>query len=396
MTQPLPATNGPIVIVGGGVVGASVAWHLASRGWRDIVIVDRGAGPGEGSTGRATGGYRAQYGTPINVRLSLLAREKLRRFPDEVGADPGYLAAGYLWIASTEWELSELRRGLPVQHAAGLSESREVDASEILQLNPALAPSGIVGGTWCPTDGFIRPLSILAGYLADARRRGVRTMWETEVVGFERSGPPGASRISAVRTSRGTIEAGAVVNAAGAWAGGLAALAGVPLQVEPLRRCIVPTMPCDLLPAGMPMTIFAGDGFHLRVRDGRVLLAWPTPGSATDPFDCGVDTGWIDEIAAKAASRVPVLAGVPLDRSGAWGGLYEISPDKHAILGPAPGCANFYFINGSSGHGVMHAPALGHLLAEIIIDGRATTLDTSSLRPSRFADGEPNPVSGLL
>ena len=388
--------DGPIVIVGGGVVGASVAWHLAARGWRDIVIVDRGAGPGEGSTGRATGGYRAQYGTAINVRLSLLAREKLRRFPDEVGADPGYLPAGYLWVAGTEWELAELRRGLPIQHAAGLLESREVDAAEVRELNPALSPHGIAGGAWCPTDGFIRPLSMLAGYLADARRRGARTIWETEVTGFERKGAPGAARIAAVQTTRGRIEAGAVVNAAGAWAAGVAALAGVPLPIEPLRRCIVPTMPCDLLPSGMPMTIFAGDGFHLRVRDGRVLLAWPTPGSASDAYDCRVESAWIDEVAAKAAARVPILAGVPLDRSGAWGGLYEVSPDKHAILGPAPECGNFYFINGSSGHGVMHAPALGHLLAEIIIDGRATTLDATPLRPSRFAEGEPNPVSGLL
>ncbi|MGE5925763.1 MAG: NAD(P)/FAD-dependent oxidoreductase, partial [Gemmatimonadota bacterium] len=169
--------DGQVVIIGGGVVGASAAWHLAGQGWRDIVIVDRAAGPGEGSTGRATGGYRAQYGTEINVRLSLLTREKLRRFPEEVGADPGYAPVGYLWIAATEWELAELRRGLPVQHAAGLTESREVDASEILRLNPALAPEGIVGGTWCPTDGYIRPLAILAGYLADARRRGVRTLW---------------------------------------------------------------------------------------------------------------------------------------------------------------------------------------------------------------------------
>jgi sarcosine oxidase subunit beta len=388
--------NGPIVIVGGGVVGASVAWHLAARGCRDIVILDRGAGPGEGSTGRATGGYRAQYGTAINVRLSLLAREKLRRFPDEVGADPGYLPVGYLWIAATEWELAELRRGLPVQHAAGLSESREVDGAEILQLNPALSPAGIVGGTWCPTDGFIRPLSILAGYLADARRRGVRTLWETEVVGLERNGPAAGRRVTAVQTTRGRIEAGAVVNAAGAWAGRIASLAGAALPVEPLRRCIVPTMPSDALPGDMPMTIFAGDGLHLRVRDGRVLLAWPTPGSAADAYDCRVDPGWIDEVAARIASRVPVLAGVPLDRSGAWGGLYEISPDKHAILGPAPECENFYFINGSSGHGVMHAPALGQLLAEIITEGRATTLDTTPLRPSRFAEGEPNPVSGLL
>lgn len=388
--------DGPVVVIGGGVVGASVAWHLVSQGWRNIVVVDRAAGPGEGSTGRATGGYRAQYGTDINVRLSLLTREKLRHFPEEVGADPGYAPVGYLWIAATEWELAELRRGLPVQHAAGLTESREIDAAEVLEINPALAPDGIVGGTWCPTDGYIRPLSILAGYLADARRRGVRTMWETEVTGFERSGPGGSGRITGVRTNRGPIAAEIVVNAAGAWAGAIASLAGVRLQVEPLRRCIVPTEPCNLLPADMPMTIFAGDGFHLRVRDGRVLLAYPAPGSESDPYDCRVESGWIDEVAGKAATRVPALAGVALERSGAWGGLYEVSPDKHAILGPAPECENFYLVNGSSGHGVMHAPALGHLLAELITDGRAITIDTTPLRPTRFAEGEPNPVSGLL
>ncbi|HEU4828932.1 MAG TPA: FAD-binding oxidoreductase [Gemmatimonadales bacterium] len=388
--------DGPVVVIGGGVIGASVAWHLAVQGWSNIVIVDRAAGPGEGSTGRATGGYRAQYATEINVRLSLLAREKLRRFREEVGADPGYDPAGYLWIASTEWELAELRRGLPVQHGAGLAESREVDAVEILQINPALAPDDIAGGTWCPSDGFIRPLSILAGYLADARRRGVRTMWETEVTGFERRGAFGSSRVTAVRTSRGTIAAEVVVNAAGAWAARIAALAGVALQIEPLRRCIVPTEPCDLLPPHMPMTIFAGDGFHLRVRDGRVLLAWPTPGSEVDAYDCGVESGWIDDVAAKAAARIPALRNVALDRAGAWGGLYEVSPDKHAILGPSPECGNFYLANGSSGHGVMHSPALGQLLAEIISDGRATTLDATPLRPSRFAEGEPNPVSGLL
>ncbi len=388
--------DGQVVIIGGGVVGASAAWHLAEQGWRDIVIVDRAAGPGEGSTGRATGGYRAQYGTEINVRLSLLTREKLRRFPEEVGADPGYAPVGYLWIAATEWELAELRRGLPVQHAAGLTESSEVDGSEILRLNPALAPDGIVGGTWCPTDGYIRPLAILAGYLADARRRGVRTLWNTEVLGFERLGPDGSRRSTGVRTNRGRIDADVVVNAAGAWAGSIAALAGVPLQVEPLRRCIVPTEPCELLPPTMPMTIFAGDGFHFRVRDGRVLLAYPTPGAPYDAVDCRVEGGWIDEVAGKAAARVPPLADVPLDRAGAWGGLYEVSPDKHAILGPAPECGNFYFINGSSGHGVMHAPALGHLLAEMITDGRAITIDATPLRPTRFAEGEPNPVSGLL
>ncbi len=146
----------------------------------------------------------------------------------------------------------------------------------------------------------------------------------------------------------------------------------------------------------MPMTIFTGDGFHLRVRDGRVLLLWPTPGVAGAPYEMLVDAGWVDAVAAKAHARVPALARVPIDRDASWAGLYEMSPDKHAILGPAPGCPNLYLINGSSGHGVMHAPALGHLLAEIILDGEATTLDVTPLRPSRFAENDWNPVSELL
>jgi sarcosine oxidase subunit beta len=385
----------PVVVIGGGVIGASIAWHLASRGVRDVVVLDRGSVPGGGSTSRATGGYRAQYATAINVRLSLLARQKLRNFRDEVGADPGYRPVGYVWIASSEEELAELRRGLPIQHAAGLGESCEVDAAEARRLNPAIAPDGIAGGTWCPTDGYIRPMAILEGYLDGAVRLGAKAVWDAEVLGFDMTDGAGGTRIDAVRTSRGTFPAGTVVNAAGAWSAGIATYAGVALPVVPLRRCIVPTLPTDVLPADMPMTIFAGTGFHLRVRDGRVLLAWPTAGSA-DPFDCAVERRWIDDVARMAATRVPCLAKVPLDASAAWGGLYEVSTDKHAILGRAPGSENFYLANGSSGHGVMHAPALGHLLAEILLDGRATTIDATPLRPSRFAEGDLNPVSGLL
>jgi sarcosine oxidase subunit beta len=146
----------------------------------------------------------------------------------------------------------------------------------------------------------------------------------------------------------------------------------------------------------MPMTIFAGDGFHLRVRDGRVLLLWPTPGAAGRQWDTAVDPAWIEAVAAKAHRRVPVLRGVAIDREASWGGLYEMTPDKHAILGPAAECSNLYLVNGSSGHGVMHAPALGQLLAEIMSDGAATTLDVGPLSPLRFGEGRLNPVSELL
>src|SRR5262249_18951761 len=159
-----------VAVVGGGVMGASVAWHLATRGVRDVVVLDRGARPGEGSTARATGGFRAQYASAINVRLSLLAREKLFRFADEVGVDPGYVQAGYLWLATTARELELLREGLVVQHGEGLTEAVEVRADDVARLNPAACLDGVAGGAFCPTDGFIRPLAILEGYVTAARR----------------------------------------------------------------------------------------------------------------------------------------------------------------------------------------------------------------------------------
>jgi len=381
-----------VAIVGGGVMGASVAWHLAARGVRDVVVLDRSAGPGQGSTGRATGGFRAQYATAINVRLSLLARAKLLRFREEVGADPGYVQAGYLWLAATERELVLLRGGLELQHAEGLLEAAEVSIADVARLNPAACLDGVMGGAFCPTDGFIRPLSILEGYAAAARRLGVRVEWGAEVTGVERRG----ERVTAVKTSGDRIAVEAVVNAAGPWAPQVARMAGVELPVTPLRRQVAATVPCDLLPAGMPMTIWAGDGYHLRVRDGRVLLLWPTPGVPGQPYEASVDQEWVAAVVAKTEVRVPVLRGVPIDPAACWAGLYEMSPDKHAILGRAPGCDNFYLINGSSGHGVMHAPALGQLLAEIITEGKASTIDASALRPERFVEGAPNPVSELL
>src|SRR4051812_17372351 len=175
-------TRASVVIVGAGVIGASVAYHLAARGWRDILLLDRSSGPGRGSTGAATGGFRAQYGTPVNIRLSLLARQKLLCFKEETGVDPGYLQAGYLWLATTLRELDLLREGLRVQRAEGLHEVREVTATEIAELNPAIRRDIAVGGVFCPTDGFIAPLEILKGYLSAAKRMGVQIGWDTEVV----------------------------------------------------------------------------------------------------------------------------------------------------------------------------------------------------------------------
>lgn len=378
-----------VAVVGAGVMGASLAWHLTARGCRDVVLIDRGAGPGAGSTSRATGGFRAQYATAINVRLSLLSRSKLGRFAEEVGGDCGLIQAGYLWLATTEAELAALDAARAVQHAEGLREACSVTPEDIARLNPAVRLDGILGGAFCPTDGFISPMGILAGYLDAAVRSGARVMWGTEVVGFDADA---SGRVVAARTTSGRVEADVFVNAAGPWAGTL----GIDVPVTPLRRQVALTVPTPVLPPSMPMTIFAGDGFHLRVRDGRVMLLLPTPGLPGAPFATSVDPAWIARVAAIARVRVPALADVPVDVGRSWAGLYEMSPDHHALLGTAPGYRNFFLMNGSSGHGVMHAPALGHLLAEILLDGRASTLDVSALDPVRFSQGRPKPVSGVL
>ena len=381
-----------VVVIGAGVMGASVAWHLTSRGCRDVLVLDRASRPGGGSTSRATGGFRAQYATAINVRLSLLARAKLRRFRDEVGGDCGYLPAGYLWLASSEPELQALDAARVVQHAEGLREAHGVAPTDIAAINPLVATEGLVGGAFCPTDGFVSPMGVLTGYLESAVRAGARVQWDTDVRGIERRG----ERACAVQTAAERIEADAVVNAAGAWAADVGAAAGIDVRVQPLRRQVASTVPTPRVPPSTPMTIFTQDGFHFRERDGRVLLLRPSPASAKAPFAVNVEDDWVNGVSAAARQRVPLLRDVAIDRPACWAGLYEMSPDRHAILGPTPHCPNLFLINGSSGHGVMHAPALGHLLAEIILDGHASTIDTRPLRPSRFEEQDSNPVSELL
>jgi len=257
---------------------------------------------------------------------------------------------------------------------------------------------GIVGATWCPTDGFIRPMEILRGYLGAAERLGAIIEWGVEVneIVLNKSG-----RAYSAKTSAGDIELDAIVNAAGAWAGVLGCGTHNRVPVVPLKRHVALSVPTDILPANMPMTIFVEDGFHIRVRDGRVMIIKPTPVPEGDPFDMTLDDACIESFRAEAAMRVPRLANLEIDHSACYAGLYEMSPDNHApdnhaILGVAPWCENLFLANGSSGHGVMHSPALGQLLSEIICDGVASSLDVSALRPTRFSERASNPRSELI
>lgn len=357
--QDIVERSGPfgVVIAGAGVIGASIAYHLVQRGMRDVVVLDRAGGLGGGSTAKATGGFRAQFASEIDVRLSLLAREELRRFEEETGVDSGYRPHGYLFLARSQEELDALRDAQAVQHACGLHEARMVTAAEARELNPAIGDVGVIGGAFCPTDGFIRPMNILRGYMEAAQRMGARFVFDCAV---EEWTP------TSLRTSRGEIRGDVFVNALGAWAGA---------PVIPLRRNVAATVATDLLPESMPMTIWSGDWYHLRVRDGRVLLLWPD-----DPPD---DATWLARVLSMTRERMPLLRDLAIEET--WSGLYEMSPDEHALLGRVPGHANRFIASGSSGHGVMHAPALGKLLAELIVEGR-TSVDIGALDPGRLSE----------
>ncbi|HEY8075500.1 MAG TPA: FAD-dependent oxidoreductase, partial [Labilithrix sp.] len=380
----LRAMNADVVVIGAGVVGASVAFHLAREKLR-VVVIDRARGPGEGSTARATGGFRAQFGTAIDIRLSLLARERLRAFPEETGVDPGLRDVGYLWLASSECDLAELREANVLQRREGV-DAHVVEPDAIVRHNPHVSLEGVVGAAWGPHDAVMRPLEILRGYLEAAQRMGVAIRWNEAPRAIERG---------AVVTERARIEAPLVVNAAGAWAAEVARLAGVELPIAPLRRQVAITTPTRALPQDFPLTIWTRDGFHLRVRDDRVLLLRPTPGAA-DPFATHVDPEWLDAIAKTMRERVPPLRDVALDRAHAWAGLYEMSPDHHVLLGPAPGFPSMLCANGSSGHGVMHAPAIGLLVAELAAHGAARSLDVHEIRATRFVENAPIRGPSLL
>ncbi len=374
-----------VVVIGAGVLGASVAYHLARAGVERVVVVERDASPGGGSTGRATGGFRALHGSEILARLSVLARRQLEGFADETGVDPHYRPVGYLFAASDDDGLARLGAAGDCSAAAGVPAIEPLDAAGVRARNPLLADSPLVGGAWCAWGGTLEPPAILEGYLTAAARAGVTLRTDCGATAITQR----AGRVTGVRTARGTIRAPLVVDAAGAWAATLPGALGVALGVAPLRRQVAVADRIDGTASDMPLTVFTDDGFHFRVRDDALLLLWPGDTGEPLTFDTTFDPAWLDGLRAHAARHVPPLADARIDVARSWTGLYEVTPDRHPLLGPMHAIDGLHVLAGASGHGVMHAPALGLLLAEQIVHGAARSLDATPLRPSRFLDREP-------
>ncbi|HXD32546.1 MAG TPA: FAD-binding oxidoreductase [Pyrinomonadaceae bacterium] len=380
-----------VVIIGSGIVGSSVAYNLAQQGCTDVLVIEREAHQGKGSTGKSMGGVRAQFATPVNIRMSKYSIDFFSTFDEVVGHPADYRPHGYMFCATDERHLDYLKTNREKQIALGVTNVELVSRDDIAGHVPQLRVDDIIGGTFCPTDGFVDPHSVMMGFMLNARERGVRLWLDTEVTGVVTE----KNRITGVMTSRGLVSSRIVVNAAGAWAAYIAKLAGAELPVEPLRRQLVPTEPFDGLPKRFPMVIDMSTGFHFRREGKGILLAWNDPDEKPG-FKHDFDTSFIEKILTRAAERVPCLVDAEVNPRRAWAGLYEMTPDHHAIIGPAPEVEGLYFVNGFSGHGVMHSPASGRVTADLILHGRSDVIDTSDLSVTRFAQGRALKETAIL
>jgi sarcosine oxidase subunit beta len=378
-----------IVIIGGGIVGSSIAYHLTAAGCKDVLVIERETTQGKGSTGKSMGGVRAQFSTPVNILMSLYSIPFYASFDERLGYPCDYRPQGYLFCATSDQHIAYLRANYEKQVAMGLKDVRMVTGDEIRGRFPQLRADDIVGGSFCSTDGFVDPYSAMIGLMTCAADHGAKLWKNTTVTAISQD----AQGISGVKTTRGMVVTRKVVNAAGAWAAGIAKMVGIDLPVEPLRRMLVPTEPFDQFPHSAPMIIDMSNGFHFRPEALGFLLAWNDP-EETPGYKTDFEPSFIEKILTRAADRVPMFENLAVNPKRAWAGLYEMTPDHHPILGEAaPG---FYCANGFSGHGVMHAPATGKILSDLLLTGKTSLIDASLLDLARFAEGRTIHESAVL
>jgi sarcosine oxidase, subunit beta len=373
-----------VVIIGGGIVGSSIAWHLTNAGCKSVLVIERESSQGKGSTGKSMGGVRAQFSTPVNIQMSLYSIPFYARFQEVVGHPADYRPQGYLFLATKDSHLAYLRDNFERQKKLGLTTARLLPADEIRTMLPQLRWDDILGGSFCSTDGFVDPYSVMNGFMASAADHGAALWKKTEVTGIT-TNPRGAFN---VETTRGPVATRTLVNAAGAWSAQIANFVGIDLPVEPLRRMLVPSEPFSDFPHSSPMVIDMSTGFHFRPEGRGFLLAWNDP-EETPGYKTDFEPSFIEKILIHAANRVPAFENLPINPKRAWAGLYEMTPDHHCVLGPVATVPGFFLANGFSGHGVMHAPATGKIIADVVLQGKTNVVDdVGVLGFERFAKGE--------
>ena len=372
-------SHSEIVIIGGGIIGASIAYYLAKMGAPEVLLLEKGM-MGEGSTGKCAGGIRTQFTTEINIRFSQISLRVFRGFETEFGLDPEYQPVGYLFLAAHDDHWAILRSMARTMKEMGLGVDL-LEQAEIARQWPYLRVNDLRGGSYTQDDGYAGPYEVLQGFAKGARRLGAVLREGVEITKIHTS----KGRVQFVETAHGDrITTSMVVNASGPWAARTAAMAGLDLPVRPLRRQIFFTDAFEGLPRLIPMSIDLEHGWYMR-REGRgLLLAGPQDNESS--FNESADFEAREWATVRALHRVPALETARIARG--WAGLYEISPDHHGMIGSFPEVKGFVCANGFSGHGFQHSPAVGMLVAELITQGEAKSLDITPLRPTRFREGD--------
>ncbi len=369
----------PVVVIGAGCVGASIAYHLGRRGVKGVVVLDKEPFAGAGSTSKAAGGIRAQFSTPLNVQISMLAISHFERFAEEMETDPVFFQVGYLFLLADPQRWAAFQGQAEMQRAFGLPVET-LTPEEAQARVPQLHVDDLLGATCCPRDGLGNPHEITQAYVAHARRLGARFEFSRPATGLELAG----SRVVGVRTPAGTLHTPTVVNAAGPYAAEVARWAGVDLPVRPIRRHCFTTEPLPFVHDRLPMIVDMKSGVYMHRESGGMLLGLANPEEPAG-FETSVNWDLLERVVEPAIHRMPALEAARV--SNAWAGLYESTPDHNAVLGPVAGVSGLMLANGFSGHGLMHSPAVGQLIAEWVVDGRPS-LDLHPMRLERFAEHE--------
>lgn len=367
-----------VVVIGGGVMGASTAYHLALQGERDVALLEKQPFFGQGATGKCAGGIRYQFSTAINVRLSQLSLPMLQRFEAETGQAIDLQWPGYLFLLTNETDVARFRHNVAMQHDLGV-ETEWLTPEGVRGRVPQLEAGDVLAATYHGGDGLADPNGVVAGYIRAGQREGVRVFTGAPVTAIDASG----ARIRGVETPLGRIACDVVVNATGPWADPVSRLAGVPLPVTPVRRQMLTTTPLPELAPDFPFVIDFAQSLYFH-REGEGLLTGMSNPDEPPGFDESVDLDWELVHLEQAINRLPLLERA--GRQAHWAGLYEVTPDAHPIIGAVPAVEGYYVITGFSGHGFMHGPGAGLLLAEIILQGEPQTLDISMLDLARFAE----------
>ncbi|HEX2266582.1 MAG TPA: FAD-binding oxidoreductase [Actinomycetota bacterium] len=370
-------TSADVLIVGGGVVGVSAAYHLADAGAGSVLLLERADRLGTGSTGACAGGFRHQFGSQINVMLSIESIRMITSFTEDHGIPLDVSQDGYLFLVSSEGVWEEFLATVDMQRSFGV-EVEVLTPKDAAELIPGISTDRLLGATFGPKDGIADPAGLTEGYATLARRAGADIETGVEARAIRVDG----DRVAGVMTSRGEISSPVVVNAAGAWAGRLAATADLELPLDPIPRHVVVTAGFPGAPDRRTLVVDVATSFYFHREGPGVLMGMGSPREQPS-FETVVDERFIaDELLPTAVRVLP-----PLEEAGvrsSWVGLYEMTPDRHPILGEAPGVGGLFLATGFSGHGFQHAPVVGKLLTEMILQGEAKTVDVSSLGLDRF------------